>query len=114
MTAPISATTAAGFAATLSGVTMSAIGVPGHAVICGFIGALATISQMERMPWYRAFVFGIVSTFSGAAFGTFGAEMLELKGKAALILGSLIGGAGAFAIIGAFVKRAAKLAGGDK
>jgi hypothetical protein len=111
MTEPIAA---ASVAATLSGVTMSVLGVPGHAVIWGFIGALATISQMERMPWYKAFMFGVLSTLMGAAFGTFGAEALDLKGKAALILGSLIGGAGAFAIIAAFVKRATRIAGGEK
>jgi hypothetical protein len=53
-----------------------------------------------------------LSTLTGAALGSFGADFLGVHGKTALIVGSLVGGAGAFALIGALVSRAAAFAAG--
>jgi hypothetical protein len=115
MTEPISSgAVAAGFAASLGGITLSLLGVPYHAVIWGFVGAMATLSKMEPMPKRKAFVYGMLSTLSGAALGSFGVELTQLTSRAALIVGSLVGGAGAFALIGALVSRATALAGGGK
>lgn len=114
MPEPISASTAASIAASVSGVTMSLLGVPWHAVAWGFIGALMSISQMEPMPWYKAFLFGTLSTLAGAALGAFGAEMFNLQGGGAVILGSLVGGIGAFPIVNALRDRFTRGARGEK
>lgn len=107
-------TTAASIAASLSGLTMSLLGVPGLAVVWGFVGALMTMSQMEPMAWKKAAMFGILSTMAGSAIGAGSVNLLGVSGNAALILGSLAGGAGAFAIVGAVARRMASTAGGDK
>jgi hypothetical protein len=114
MTEPITTTSVAGLAAAFGGITMSLLGVPYLAVVWGFVGALVTMMQMATMPKPRAFVFGLLSTLAGAALGTFGVEVLGAQGRAALVLGSLVGGAGAFALIAALVRRATVFAGGQK
>jgi hypothetical protein len=105
-------TAAAGVAAIISGITLDLLGVPYHAVVWGFVGALVTMSQMAKMERSRAFVYGLLSTLAGAALGTFGVELMALQSKSSLIIGSLIGGAGAFGLIGALVRRATKAARG--
>lgn len=112
MTEPVTSTAAAGVAAIVGGITMDLLGVPYHAVVWGFVGALVTMSQLASMSKPQAVVYGLLSTLSGAALGTFGVELLGLQSRAALVLGSLIGGAGAFAVIGALVKRATGFAQG--
>ena len=107
-------TAAASFAAVLGGISLDLLGVPYHAIVWGFVGALVTMSQMATMPRGKAFVFGLLSTLTGAALGSFGADFFGLQSKAALIVGSLVGGAGAFALIGALVNRAAAFAAGGK
>lgn len=107
-------TSAASIAASISGVTMSLLGVPWLAVVWGFVGAMATLSQMQQMPLRRAILFGVLSTLVGAAMGTFGTQLLNLTGNMALVLGSVVGGAGAHAIIGALVQRAVRAAEGNK
>lgn len=114
MVEPTSTTAAASIAATLSGLTMSLLGVPLLGLVWGFVGALMTMTQMERMPWLRAALFGVLSTLAGAAIGGGVVTATSATGNAALILGSLAGGAGAFGIVGALAKRLASTAGGSK
>ena len=102
MAEPTSTATAS-FAAVLGGISLDLLGVPYHAIVWGFVGALVTMSQMATMPRGKAFVFGLLSTLTGAALGSFGVDFFHLQSKAALIVGSLVGGAGAFALIGALV-----------
>jgi hypothetical protein len=114
MTEPIPTTGLATLAAAINGVALSLLGVPLLAIVWGFVGALMTMSQMSTMTKPRAFVFGALSTLAGAALGTAGVEILALQGRAALVLGSLAGGAGAFVLIATLVKRAVGIAGGAK
>lgn len=91
---------------------MSLLGVPLLGLVWGFVGALMTMTQMERMPWGRAALFGALSTLAGAAIGAGVVSVTAATGTPALILGSLAGGAGAFGIVGALAKRLASGAGG--
>ena len=114
MAEPTSSSLAAGFAATLSGVTMDLLGVSHLALVWGFVGAMMTMSQMEKMQWSRALLFGILSTAAGAAIGSASVSMLSATGTSALIIGSLAGGAGAFGIVAGLAQRFARVAGGEK
>ncbi|MDE2098889.1 MAG: hypothetical protein KGL39_16670 [Patescibacteria group bacterium] len=114
MAEPTSSIAVASLAATLSSITMQLLGVPGLAVVWGFVGAMMTMSQMQAMPWPRAVLFGLLSTLSGAAIGAGSVGLMGVSGNPALILGSLAGGAGAFGIVGSLAQRLAKSAGGSQ
>lgn len=101
MTDPITPV-ATGLAAIIGGITLELFGLPYHAVVWGFFGALVSMSQLNTVKTMSnggAFLFCVLSTLVGGALGNFAVEFLALPSRAALILGSLIGGAGAFGFV---------------
>jgi len=104
MTEP--ATTAASVAAAASGITMALLGVDYHSLLYGLIGALIAVSQAQHTSRWRAVASVVLSTVTGAVLGTAAAEVLGLTGKAALLLGCIVGGAGAQALVLALVRAA--------
>jgi hypothetical protein len=100
------ATTAATIAAAASGVTMAMLGVDYHSLLYGLIGALIAVSQAQHTSRWRAVVSVVLSTVTGAVLGTAAAEALGLNGKAALLLGCIVGGAGAQALVLGLVRLA--------
>ncbi len=106
MTEPISTATATGVAALLGGLTLDLLGLPYLAVVWGFVGAMVGMMQLNTvatMSTAGAFFFGLLSTLVGAALGTAGVDVLGLQGRAALIVGSLVGGAGAFGLVNSLI-----------
>ena len=100
------ATTAASVAAAASAITMALFGVDHHSILYGFIGALIAVSQSQHSSRWRAVVSVVLSTFAGAALGAGVVQALGAEGKAALLLGCLVGGAGAQVLVMALVRAA--------
>lgn len=100
------ATTAASVAAAASGITMALLGVDYHSLLYGLIGALIAVSQAKHTSRWRAVASVVLSTVAGAVLGTATAEGLGLAGKSALLLGCLVGGAGAQALVLGLVRAA--------
>lgn len=92
-------TTAASMAAAASGVTMALLGVDYHSVLYGLIGALIAVSQSQHTSRRRAVVSVVLSTVTGAVLGTAVVQALGLEGRASLLLGCIVGGAGAQALV---------------
>ena len=111
MTEPASTAAATGVAALLGGVTLDLLGLPYLSLGWGFVGAMVSMMQLNTvatMSAKGAFFYGFLSTLVGAALGTFVVALLvkfgiDLQGRAALIVGSLVGGAGAFVLINSLV-----------
>lgn len=99
-------TTAAGYAAVASGVTLALLGVDYHSMLYGFVGALLAISNSERMPKARAVVYAILSTLTGAVIGNAAVAFFDTTNRSMLIFCCLIGGAGAQGFVYRFIKRA--------
>jgi hypothetical protein len=99
-------TTAASIAAAASGITMALLGVDYHSLLYGLIGALIAVSQAKHTGRWRAVLSVVLSTVTGAVLGTATAEVLGLSGKAALLLGCIVGGAGAQALVMGLVRLA--------
>ncbi len=97
---PMSTTSAATLAAAVSGVTLALLGVPYHALVWSFVGALVALSQAVRMPRGRAFAFVALSTLCGAAIGAGVEGLLDKASRAALVMASLVGGYGAQQVLG--------------
>lgn len=92
-------TAAASLAAAVGGVTMALLGVDYHSLLYGLIGALIAVSQAQHTSRMRAVASVVLSTFTGAVLGTVVVESLDLAGKASLLLGCIVGGAGAQALV---------------
>lgn len=99
-------TTAASVAAAASGVTMALLGVDYYSVLYGLIGALIAVGQAQHTSRWRAVASVVLSTITGAVLGTVVVEALSLTGRASLLLGCIVGGAGAQALVLALVKAA--------
>jgi urea transporter len=99
-------TTAASVAAAVSGITMALLGVDYHAVLYGFVGALIAVSQSQHTSRWRAVVSVVLSTVTGAVLGTAVVQALGLEGRASLLLGCIVGGAGAQALVLGLVRAA--------
>jgi urea transporter len=99
-------TTAASVAAAVSGITMALLGVDYHAVLYGFVGALIAVSQSQHTSRWRAVVSVVLSTVTGAVLGTAVVHALGLDGRASVLLGCIVGGAGAQALVLGLVRAA--------
>lgn len=98
------ATVAASMAAAASGVTLALLGVDYHSLLYGLIGALIAVGQTEHTSRWRAVVSVILSTIAGAVIGSVFVEIAGIKGKSSLLLGCIVGGAGAQALVLAMVR----------
>jgi len=109
-------TTAAAWAAALSSVTLAAFGMDYYSLLYGLVGAMMAMHSAEAMPRLRAVLFVVLCTLVGAALGNaaialggmvFGVQALQPGAtRALLILGCVVGGYGAQAILARLLGRA--------
>ena len=92
-------TAAASVAAAASGLTLALLGVDYHSLLYGLIGALIAVGQAQHTSRWRAVLSVVLSTVTGAVLGTVVVESLGVAGKASLLLGCIVGGAGAQALV---------------
>lgn len=98
--------TAAATVAAISQFLLALFGVDYYAMLWAFVGSLFALSQVKKMSRGRALAYILLSTIAGAALGTVFVDWMETQRRAYLILGSLIGGAGAQLFISALVQGA--------
>lgn len=99
---PEPTTIAAGTAvAAISGVTLALFGVDYYSLLYGMVGALLALGSSPATGRVRAVVFVFLSTLIGAAVGNVAVELLASHSRALLILGSVVGGAGAQKLVAA-------------
>lgn len=92
-------TAVASIAAAISGVTMALLGVDYHSLLYGLVGSLIAIGQSEHTSRWKAVVGVVLSTITGSVLGTAAVELFNLTGKTSLLLGCIVGGAGAQALV---------------
>ena len=92
-------TAAASVAAAASGITMALLGVDYYSLLYGLIGALIAVGQSGHTSRWKAVASVILSTITGSVLGTVAVEALGLTGKPSLLLGCIVGGAGAQALV---------------
>lgn len=108
MAEPTSAVAAAGFAASVSSVTLALLGVEYYALVWGLVGASMAMGRASGMTWGRAVVYATLSTLVGAATGHGALAILDSRNQTVLILFSLIGGAGAQELVARAVAAVAR------
>lgn len=96
--------TATAIAAAASGVTLALFGVDYFSLLYGLVGAMVAVVNTAQMPWVKAVVFVVLSTLIGAVLGNAAVVVLGTTNRIMLILGCLIGGAGAFGLVAALIK----------
>lgn len=96
--------TAAGVAAALSAITLALLGVDYYALLWGLVGAMLAMGQAAPMTRGRAIVYVVLSALAGAALGHALANFIGSVSRSVLIVGSLVGGAGAQIIIAALIR----------
>lgn len=103
MAEPIT-TTAGSVTAAISVVTLALFGVDYYSLLYGLVGALVGLSQAAAMARLAAVVHIAMSTILGAAFGNAALALFGTTSRPLLIMGCLIGGAGAQLIVAAAIK----------
>lgn len=86
--------TAAAWAAALSGVTLAIFGVDYYSLLYGMVGALMAMHQAPAMARLRAVVFVAFSTLVGAALGNGALALFGSNNRALLFVGCIVCGAG--------------------
>lgn len=99
MAEPATASAAAAYATIASGITLALFGVDYHSLLYGMVGALLAVAHAQQVGRMRAILLVALSTLIGAVAGTAVVDALSLQGKAALLLGCVVGGAGAQTIV---------------
>lgn len=94
----------AAMVAALSQALLTLFGVDYYAMTWAFVGSLAALTQAGTMTRGRAFVYVLLSTMVGAAFGSAAVVYLDAKPKVILLLCSLVGGFGWQLIMSALVQ----------
>lgn len=92
------------FVATASAATLALFGVDYYSLLWGFVGAMWAVMEAEREPWLRAIVLVALSTLLGAAFGSAAQLLVEPPSRGVLIIGALLGGAGAKLIVSTAIR----------
>lgn len=92
-------TSVASVAAAISSVTLALLGVDYHSLLYGLVGALIAVGQSEHTVRWKAVVSVVLSTIAGSVLGTVAVEAFNLTGKTSLLLGCIVGGAGAQALV---------------
>jgi hypothetical protein len=114
---PVEPNWTAAIIAGLSSIIMTLFGVEYYALVWGLVGALLALTQIESMPIRQAVLHVTLSTLIGAALGSAGVEFFSATHRVFLIIGSLVGGAGAQILVGEIIKsllaRIKKLGGSD-
>jgi predicted lysophospholipase L1 biosynthesis ABC-type transport system permease subunit len=96
--------TAAALAASLSGVTLALLGVDYYSLLYANVGALMALHQAEAMGRVRAVIFVVLCTLVGAALGNAALALFGTTNRALLLVGCIIGGFGAQAILTRLLK----------
>lgn len=104
MIEPTTSITAGSIAAALSGITLALLGVDYYALLWGLVGAVLALGQAAPMTRGRAVAYVVLSALVGAALGHALISFTGSISRPMLILGSLVGGAGAQIIIAALIK----------
>ncbi len=100
-------TSAAALAAAASGVSLALLGVDVHSLLYAFIGALVAIGQQPSAgSKWRAVASVLLSMLVGAVLGNAAASVSGATGKASILTGCVVGGAGAQVLIVAMVRAA--------
>lgn len=111
------AAAAATYAAAASGVTLALLGVDYYSLLWGMVGAFLALGSAGSMGRRRAIVYVVLSTIVGAAIGNAAVAFFQVSSRPLLIIGSLVGGAGAQLLVAAMLKaaiaRIEKLGGGQ-
>lgn len=94
------------FVAAASQVLLALFGVDYYAMLWAFVGSLLALSQVKKMTRSRAIVYVLLSTLVGAALGTGCVVFFEVKARAALLVTSLVGGAGSQLFVTALIQGA--------
>lgn len=94
----------AAVAATLSTISLALFGVDYYSMLYGFVGALFALAQPESVGRLKAIVFVALSTLVGAAIGNAAVILAGTNSRGLLILGCLIGGAGAQLLVASAIK----------
>ncbi len=98
MIEPTSSTVAT-WAATLSGITLALFGVDYYSLLYGLVGAMMAMHLAQAMGRARAVVYVVLSTLAGAALGHGALALFDSTSKPLLIVGCIVGGAGAHLIV---------------
>lgn len=103
-------TAAASLAAAMSGITIALLGVDYYSLLYGMVGAFLALGSAESMGRGRAILYVILSTLVGSAIGNASLIVFPVgsQTRAVLILGCLVGGAGAQLLVAALLKAALK------
>ncbi len=100
--------TAGTLAAAASAITLALFGVDYYSLLYGFVGALLALSEAGTMGRRRAVIYVALSTLVGGAFGNAAVTFFGSTARPFLILGCLIGGAGAQLLVSALLTAALK------
>lgn len=100
--------TVTAWAAALSGVTLAIFGVDYYSLLYGLVGAMMAMHQAETMARTRAVLYVALSTLVGAALGNGALALFGSTSKPLLIVGCIVGGAGAHVIVAALLRLALK------
>lgn len=91
-------------AASLSGVTLALLGVDYYSLLYGMVGALMALHQAEAMARTKAIIFVVLCTLVGAALGNAALALFGTTSRALLLVGCILGGFGAQAILARLLK----------
>jgi hypothetical protein len=98
--------TAAAWAAWISAATLALLGVDYYALLGAFGGVLFTVAHQPSVKGLRLVVAVTIATFTSAVFGQGVAELASLKARAAIMIFSLVTGAGCQFIVRAAIDAA--------
>ncbi len=113
-------TSAAAFAAMLSGVTLAMLGVDYYSLLYGMVGAFLALGSTETAGRGKAVAYVCMSTLVGAVVGNAALAFMpeSMQVRQVLILGCLVGGYGAHliakAVLDAVLRRINKFGGPDQ
>lgn len=91
-------------AATLSTISLALFGVDYYSMLGGFLGALLALPQAESMGRFKALLFVALSTLVGAVIGNVLVVLAGSTARPLLILGCIVGGAGAQLLVATVIK----------